>query len=87
MRTHCVGPGCSFNMPLVMALFQKSWKVSSFRESFRRSRATAGRRCSFFTERAAIFNTSVNLPDNIPGFERQDESREGWDSGARTEKI
>lgn len=65
VRTHCVGPACSFNIPLMTMFFQKSWKLPSLRESFRRSRATAGRVCSFFTEWAAIFNTSVNLPDNM----------------------
>lgn len=48
-----------------MAFFQNSWKLSSFRESLRRSITTAGRTHSFFTERAAIFITSVNLPENI----------------------
>ena len=52
-------------MPSAMALFQKSWKLSSFRESFRRSRTTPGRTHSFFTERAAVFNTSISLPENI----------------------
>lgn len=48
-------------MPLMIVLFQKSWKLSSFKESFRRSRATAGSTWSFFDDWAAVFNSSVNL--------------------------
>lgn len=50
-------------MPWTIVSFQKSWKLSSFKESLRRSRATAGSTWSFFDDWAAFFNSSVNLPN------------------------
>ena len=63
--THCVGPCCSRSMPPTMTLVQKSVKLPSVRDSFSRSTATVGRVQSFFTENAAVFNSSDNLLRSI----------------------
>lgn len=59
--THCAGPGRPLSMPSMTVSFQKRWKLSSFRESLRRSRATAGSTCSFLDDWAAVFSSSVSL--------------------------
>lgn len=61
INTYMHGPNCSCIRPSSTTSFQNNSKACSFREIFTRSKATAGRHLSFFTDLAAIFNRSNNL--------------------------